>query len=534
MDEQALPSFLTDTESVANVVAQATERAAEQAAMLDPAHWIARFELLSVAELRANWKEQLHAAGLPETTLDAVLRHVATRLSAGVTATRREYTQFVARRGQDQTHANYASMILTQLREQHGTIFADQGSFWLFDADERIFQEATMDALVVAASAMSGDRCKTLADYKAIANLAYMVCEGETRGVVEDAPIGFAAGDTFYKVEGGKIIDEPLTEKHFAKFKVKAKPSKQHHSPLLDGLLATSFGKDEAQTNLLKQHIGAALFQEVWRRQKALLWLGPGASGKSTIQKLVRAMFPRNLVSSVPPHSWEQEYHAAEMAGKVINLVGEIDSNKPLQSSFKNVTGNDHVQARQPTHRAFSYVSKASQIFNSNHLPPTEDRTNAFWRRWSIVAFKNVVPEQQRDITLAEKILEQELPALIALAIEGMQSLLDNEGRFAATDEEAKVFATWRRQTNSVEEFLHDDDYILLDSLAPLANGAGRETGRLELYETYKKWCADNRRHALGRNNFKRQVEEVGGCLGVEEKRGRDDVRIWKGVGLRF
>ncbi len=522
MDENGLPDFLTDTGSIGAVVAAAEKRAAEQNAQLQPEYWTSRMDELSEAELRASWTQQLIAAGLPPTTLDAVFRYLARKLSVSLGAVRQQYNHQLSLNGQEETHAAYAQNWLDGAIERFGIVFADQGSLWAYNKQTKIYDELSIDRIIVEVSGNDGNRCKTANDYRSIAQLAYTMSAISAVAPTE-FPAGLAVGDKFFKVENDKIIEEPLSEKHYAMFKVSCEPNINHPAPLLKALEMHCFADDPSQLKLLKQQFGAALFGEMWRMQKVALWLGEGSTGKSTWQELLSSMFPQPLVSAIPPHNWGEEYHAAGMAGKKLNLVGEIEDTHPLDAAFKNATGGGKIHARHPTHRPFEFVPRAAQFFNGNHLPATKDRGSAFWRRWTVIEFKNVVATKLKDRRLAEKIIKSEMPYLVALAIEGMEDLTKNGMLFDETEAESKVFGRWKRQTNSVEEFLSDEDFVVL--------GKSKSTGRRELFAGYTAWCSENRRHALGRNKFVAELERVGKNYGVEEMRV-NDVKVWGGVAV--
>ncbi|HZP89176.1 MAG TPA: hypothetical protein VFB54_20385 [Burkholderiales bacterium] len=72
----------------------------------------------------------------------------------------------------------------------------------------------------------------------------------------------------------------------------------------------------------------------------------------------------------------------ASLAGKSLNIVGELDPRAPIAGGpFKAVLGGDLITGRHPTHRPFAFVSQAAQVFNGKRLPPINDRSDAFFRR---------------------------------------------------------------------------------------------------------------------------------------------------------
>lgn len=501
---------------------------------LMPAYWRARFDQMPLGELWTAWPRELAEQALPETTLDAVFRYLAGKLGVTLGAVRADYRNHLRsiNDADPTTHAEWAEIWASGLPYH----LADNGMFWLYDDEEKIFKGLTLDEAGVSVGrteGMDGQNCKRVSDYRAIAGFAYTMKEQSQPAPFASAPIGVATDDWFYRVKGREIVREALDRDHHATFKIPVQPG-----DLRDGVfmsLVEAALTDKEQVDLLKQHFAATIFRLLWRMQKVCLWYGPGATGKSTFQKILEALMPANQTSAVPPHYWDQEYHSAAMAGKVLNVVGEIDERNPLGAAFKNVTGNGRINARHPTHKPFSFVSQAAQIFCSNYLPPTVDRSDSFWRRWSIIEFRNVVPPQHRDPMLAEKILRDELDVVLGFAFEGMRMLIDNsvEDRytFSMTEREREVFQEWSLEANSVEAFLMDEDVVILDTvIAP--EGEPRRCGRAVLYDTYSAWCRRNNMRPLGVRKFKKELDgHLGAKYGLRLVQ-QDSRRWWLGVGL--
>jgi putative DNA primase/helicase len=238
--------------------------------------------------------------------------------------------------------------------------------------------------------------------------------------------------------------------------------------------------------------------------QKAELWRGVERSGKSTLQEILRCMFKPENVAAVPRIFWHHEYHCAALAGKILNTVGEISDKLPLNVSFKTIIGRDLLHGRHVTHRPFSFRNEAGHVFNCNGFPPTEDSTNAFWDRWSGVEFRHTVPPEKRDDRLAEKIIANELPGVLAWALGGSQLLAESGGRFIETAAHKAMMEKWRGRTDSVRSWLLDSDRpeLLRDHDDYTTAKEYWLRSQSELHRHYCVWCSRARRHPLGLHNF--------------------------------
>ena len=489
----------------------------------DPEWWFATYGAMGDRQFRDEWVIMLTAERIPATTLDAVHRWIANRLSVTLGAVRTEYNDRLREMHADEpeTHGEWARELLGRLPDN----FAADGCFWIYDEEERIFAPRSLERIANDISDSRGKNNQRASDYRAIAGLAYTIRAEETDASRMNPPPGIAAMDSFYRLTPDGLVEEELKREHLARFKIHSEPDED------EGLFTAFIERvaDEDQQRLLRQHFAAVLFGVQWTMQKAVLWYGPGATGKSTLQAILETMVPEELISSVPPQEWEKEYHAAAMAGKVLNLVGEIEERSPLGAAFKNVTGGGRVNARHPTQQPFSFVSKAAQVFCSNYLPPSSDKSDAFWRRWSVVEFTQIVPEKERDPDLAHKIKKSELGKVLHFALLGAEDIInassDGRWRFLQTARQAAVQTQWELEINTVAAFLNDEEYV--------AVGEDLMCGKSLFFKAYQRWCRDNNQYPLGLVKFRRELlVSLFSRYGVTEHQNESRVRVYRGVGL--
>ena len=275
-------------------------------------------------------------------------------------------------------------------------------------------------------------------------------------------------------------------------------PEFEVRAPLFELLLDNAFGHGDggdAQRELLQMGMGAALCGFLWRLRTVLMLFGPTSTGKSTLLEILKSFFPRDRVGSVNPQSWGNEYHAAALAGLSLNLVGELDPTTPIPGGiFKSVTGCDPVGARHPTHRPFSFVCMAAHIFNCNRLPPTRDKSAAYFRRWRILEFTNSIAPGKEIIGLAERIVQQEQAAVLGWLLEGAARLA-RDGHLPETANHRRLTEYWREANNSALQFVLDREYVEPAS-------ATHSVPAQEVYNAYKRWGTAAGIKVMGRNAF--------------------------------
>jgi putative DNA primase/helicase len=145
-------------------------------------------------------------------------------------------------------------------------------------------------------------------------------------------------------------------------------------------------------------------------------------------------------------------------------------------------------------------------------LPPTTDRSEAFYRRWRVLRFSNTVPLDRVDPDLLGKILAVEMPAILASAFLGAEQVA-KAGTITTSPAHEAVLSKWRIAANPLQQFLADEDWVELDPLAEVHS-------TVDVYATYRRWSSQaGFRHPFGRNHFLELIEVTGAGRGIGIKR---------------
>lgn len=427
----------------------------------------------------------------------------------------------------DETHHDLAVNWCEKHRIGEATPVYTEGAFYV-PGSNGMWQKMSHEEVQVENARLNNGKklCRKNSDYKQIADHISALCEVE--GFFDEAPPGLVTPAGFHQLNSdGSIETVAVQLKHRQTFALEHRPEYEADADLFDGVLRSAFEGDDAdaQIDLWWQCFGAALFGLMPRLQLVLLLLGRERSGKSLLQRILERAFPPAAVGAVSPASWGHEYHVATLAGKRLNVVGELSDDAPIPAAaFKNVTGQNLVAGRHPTHRPFSFRCQAAHVFASNVLPPTTDRSEAFFRRWRVLRFANTVPADKVDPNLCEKIIATEMPAVLARAFSGAERVA-RAGRVIDTTSNAAVLSRWRHAANPLEQFLGDDEWVMLDREIELHSTT-------DVFETYRKWSsAAGFRNPFGRNHFLDLLESTGAARGIRIKR-KGTRNVVAGLGL--
>ncbi|WP_319586760.1 phage/plasmid primase, P4 family [uncultured Desulfobulbus sp.] len=427
-----------------------------------------------------------------------------------------------------QTHHAYSMNVLTSLTVGGWKPVGYQGSLYVVDAATCIWVKYSFEALTrrVAEDHDGKDNCKRSSDYIGVADHAIKLATDDT--FFANAPVGLACPDGFYQIRGNEIICESLSPSHRQRVQIDVTPQQQA-TPMFDAFLKETFmssvpDEEQQQLVLVQEIIGAIMLGLMARHQKAVQFYDPyGRAGKGTLERILTRLVPASFTSAVSPFKWDGEYYLASLAGSRLNTVGELSDSKPIPAApFKTVTGGDLLTGRHPTHRPFTFKNEAAHLFMSNHLITTNDHSEAFFTRWLIVEFPNsrLCSGLPIDPDLADRIIQNELPGIAQLALEGARRLME-KGSFSKSIVHDRLMAKWRRNTNSLEEFIHED----------CDRGSEFKVRRSHLYEKYKVWCSENGRRPFAKSKVKELLAHNIG-LGVSHA-SLDGHEIFRGIKMK-
>jgi putative DNA primase/helicase len=259
--------------------------------------------------------------------------------------------------------------------------------------------------------------------------------------------------------------------------------------------------------------------------QRAFLFVGDGANGKSTLLNLLKTFIGQDNVSNVPWHALELDRFAkSALEGKLVNMFADIPSQGlSFTGSFKMLTGGDSIGTEKKFRDYFSFINFARLVFSSNKPPKIyQEDSYAFWRRWVILSFPHQFTGENEDKRLLAKLTTgEELSGLLNIALDGLDRLLKNQGySYAKSVEETTEI--YLRVSDPVYAFVQD--CCELDSEASIAKEA--------LYDVFKGYCKLKSTPLIKANAFARQLQNQ---THFKVRSGREtvdkkQVTIWQGL----
>jgi putative DNA primase/helicase len=410
-------------------------------------------------------------------------------------------------------HVEIAQRLVSKLRVD-GDVVHDDGITWQYSERSHVFEAVDLARASQIVQGFAG--CKIRSDKKPLRLKASDV-GGSIKlawdllsrpGFFADAPRGVVFESSFVEVTADKIIQHEHSPKHRARFAYafgfQPNPNPRHLLKFFGEVFAPD-SDAEQKIALFQEYVGGAMLGLSTRYQRAVAKLGDGSNGKGVLAEIIQSAMPPGACVAIAPQDFGDEYRAAMLAGKLMNLVSELPESEILDSeAFKAVIAGDARTGRHIRQAPFTFRPIAGHLFAANRMPGTADQSHGFWRRFIVVGFNRIFAEHEQDSTLASRIIAAELPAIVSWFLLGAQRVL-RQGGYTVPASSAAAVDAWRRAADQVRAFV-EDWTTRLPSEADARSGAGAD----ELYRSFRAWANQNGHRPVASNKFGERMRQLG------------------------
>lgn len=181
-------------------------------------------------------------------------------------------------------------------------------------------------------------------------------------------------------------------------------------------------GDRELQTYL--QRVAGYCLTGSTREQVFFFFHGTGANGKSVFLQTLSAVLG-NYAATAAPGTFtasRSDRHLTELAGlrgARLVVAFETESGQSwAEGRIKTVTGGEPIRANFMHRDHFEFRPQFKLIVAGNHRPALTSVNEAIRRRLHLVPFPVTIPDEDRDLLLSDRLLE-ERHGILAWAIEG-------------------------------------------------------------------------------------------------------------------
>jgi len=274
-------------------------------------------------------------------------------------------------------------------------------------------------------------------------------------------------------------------------------------SPVFDKFLATSL-VDSELIDVLGEYLGYILNTNAKNHEKAFFAYGDGSNGKSTLINIIKYMFGHENISVIELTEMGDEGNCAMMDGKLLNISSDSKKNGLETSSFKKIVSGEPIIGKYLYKNKYT-IEKLPKLFVAmNKLPfHNGDNSFGFYRRLLLIPFTVTIKEEDKDYDLETKVVENELPAILNFAIDGMRRLTA-QGKFTEAVAMKEALNSYKESANHVSTFLEEEQY------EEVADDSKMGTKLVDLYQDFHNWCRERGHNSYNANYLSSELTHMG------------------------
>lgn len=193
---------------------------------------------------------------------------------------------------------------------------------------------------------------------------------------------------------------------------------------------------------------------------------GRGRNGKGQFKEIIlRLVGASNATATTIDGLIHSRFESARLYKKKVATIGETNFGLLEDTAaIKMLTGGDLIPAEFKNKKPFEFYNTAKIIINTNSIPPTTDKTDAFYSRCIMVTFPNQFPKG-KDIV--DTIPPREYDNLVAKCIEILKELLER-GEFSGEGTIQEKAQQYEALSNPLNEFISDKCIKDVNAITPL------------------------------------------------------------------
>lgn len=234
-------------------------------------------------------------------------------------------------------------------------------------------------------------------------------------------------------------------------------------------------------------------FYRSYMFKKAIIFVGEGDTGKTTLLEVITHLLGRSNISSISLQKMSSDkFSAAHLYEKHGNIVDELSAKDISDTgAFKVATGGGSITGEYKFGNQFSFHNFSKFTFACNKIPDVTDFDDlAYFNRWIVIRFENTI-EKKIPNFISTLATEEERSGLFNWAMEGLSRLLER-GRFTYAHDADETKMEMLRSSSSAGEFI----------AKCIKQDVGAEITKEDMYEEYSKFCTENNLSVATKKSF--------------------------------
>jgi putative DNA primase/helicase len=146
---------------------------------------------------------------------------------------------------------------------------------------------------------------------------------------------------------------------------------------------------------------------------------------------------------------------------------------------------------------------------DANHKPVIRGTDSAIWDRLIVIPFDVVIPEEEKDALLPEKLLV-EAEGILAWAVAGARRWYTGGRRLPRPDEVRAAGEVYRAEMDTVKRFLDECCEF----------GVSFRVGSTDIYKAYHRWAESGGERPMAQISFSKRMKNRKGIEGEHKEGG--------------
>lgn len=279
--------------------------------------------------------------------------------------------------------------------------------------------------------------------------------------------------------------------------------------PIFRRFLNRIFEDNAPLIGFVQRALGYSLTGDTRERCFFLLH-GAGRNGKTTLLEVFRAVMGTYAMRARAATLLTKRHEdGAAASGDVHRLQGarfvtasEIEEGRRFgEGLIKDITGNGTITARPLYGREHDFVPQFKFWIDTNHRPVIKGTDNAMWDRVRLIPFNVRITDAELNPTLVPYLVREELPGILAWAVEGCLGWQRERG-LGAPVEVVAATQSYRDESDILSAFLTDKCIV----------GPQEQIPSTVLYNVYRGWANENGERPLTQTALAARLKARGFC----------------------
>jgi putative DNA primase/helicase len=292
--------------------------------------------------------------------------------------------------------------------------------------------------------------------------------------------------------------------------------------PIWDNFLYRTTNGDRELMRYLQQLAGIGLTGET-KEHSCFIVYGPGGTGKTTFEETLKYIYgdyavgidPNSLAATDRVEPGKARPDLVKLYGARMAFANETQAGLILNAALiKALTGGDTITARQLYEPEFDFVPTHKLWMRTNYKPYFDGSDTGMQRRIRLIPFENVLPKDEQDLDLSEK-LRGEASGILNWALEGLKDYREN----------GLVEPEIVKKSTVEHVSVMDTIGLFIETKCEL-NPEYDTQGSQELYDSYRTWIDKRGQRPLALNRFVETVRSKG----FSTYQDRTKKHFWRGL----